>query len=247
MAPMLAAGFYEGWYRHECWYWWYVARVEILESILGGICAGGTDGRFLNVACGTGMTSERFRRFGRVIGLDHASEALSFCAARGLEHLVRADASRLPFAAGSFRVVAACDILEHLHEDQPLLDECARVLERGGWLLVTVPALDLFWTSNDDAQHQRRYSATGLARRIARAGLRLERMTYFNSLLLPLFPIHLARQWFLTGPVTSGTFIPSIPSPANRLLYRVFRWERALLRWLDLPIGISLLAVARRA
>lgn len=56
--------------------------------------------------------------------------------------LVRADARRLPFAAGQFDGFTAVSALEHVtgaHGDRQALAECARVLRPGGVGLVTVP------------------------------------------------------------------------------------------------------------
>ncbi|MBI5368533.1 MAG: class I SAM-dependent methyltransferase [Planctomycetes bacterium] len=238
--------FYAQWYHHETWYWWYSARATILESVLEGLPAARPAGRVLNIACGTGHTSERFRRFGPVVSLDYAPEALRFCAQRGLRDLVAADAARLPLCGSSVALVTACDILEHLRDDVRLLQECRRVLVPGGRALITVPALDLFWTGNDDLQHQRRYSRTELARKLRRAGLEIERLTYFNTLLLPLFPLQWMREWFFNPRITPENMIPPTPPLANGVFRAIFAAERHLLARGDLPIGVSLLAVARR-
>jgi SAM-dependent methyltransferase len=53
---------------------------------------------------------------------------------------VAADATRLPFADGSFDAVIVAEILEHVPNDTAALTEVARVLRPGGVIAVTVPA-----------------------------------------------------------------------------------------------------------
>jgi SAM-dependent methyltransferase len=52
---------------------------------------------------------------------------------------VKCDARRLPFAAGSFDLCTAWDVLEHVPDDQAMLGELSRVLRRGGHAKLSVP------------------------------------------------------------------------------------------------------------
>ncbi len=47
----------------------------------------------------------------------------------------------LPFASGSFKTVVAAEVIEHVFDTQDFVNECARVLQHGGWLAVTTPNL----------------------------------------------------------------------------------------------------------
>jgi SAM-dependent methyltransferase len=69
---------------------------------------------------------------------------------------VRANAYRLPFADGTFDVVIAAEILEHIPDDAAAIAEAVRVLRPGGRLAVTVPR---WWPERicwalSDAYHQ---------------------------------------------------------------------------------------------
>jgi ubiquinone/menaquinone biosynthesis C-methylase UbiE len=46
---------------------------------------------------------------------------------------------KLPFDDHSFDSVSMLDVLEHIHEQEPILKECHRVLRVGGKLIITVP------------------------------------------------------------------------------------------------------------
>jgi SAM-dependent methyltransferase len=56
-------------------------------------------------------------------------------------HAVQADGCRLPFADGSFSVVFAFDVLEHVRDDRSLLQSVARVLAPGGCVWLSTPSV----------------------------------------------------------------------------------------------------------
>ena len=51
------------------------------------------------------------------------------------------DATRLPFADGTFDRIIASEVLEHIADDEAAMGELARVLRPGGTMAVTVPTL----------------------------------------------------------------------------------------------------------
>jgi SAM-dependent methyltransferase len=55
---------------------------------------------------------------------------------------LRGDLTRLPFAARTFDVVVASDVLEHIPDDRSALAEVWRVLDTGGVAILTVPTYD---------------------------------------------------------------------------------------------------------
>lgn len=92
-------------------------------------------------------------------------------------HGVRS-AGPLPFADGSFDVVCAFEVLEHIPDDDTVIHELARVLRPGGALFFSVPVDPNLWTGFDDAcGHVRRYVASDLTARLAALGLSVERWT----------------------------------------------------------------------
>ena len=85
-------------------------------------------------------------------------------------------AARLPFGAATFHLVVACEVLEHVTDDQTALAEIARVLRPDGVFIFSVPLHAHLWTRHDDlVGHQRRYEPTQLVRFLAAQGLRVER------------------------------------------------------------------------
>jgi len=80
-------------------------------------------------------------------------------------------------------------VIEHLEDPSPLLEECRRVLDPVGQLVVTVPAYSWLWSSADDlAGHWRRYTSASLAGELREAGYQVSTCTYrMASLVIPMF------------------------------------------------------------
>jgi len=97
----------------------------------------------LDAGCGVGYGAARLAVVARrVVGLDIAGAAIDSArrrySASSLEFL-RGDCRRLPFPDGSFDLVVAFEVIEHLEEWEKLLAESRRVLVSGGELIVSTP------------------------------------------------------------------------------------------------------------
>jgi SAM-dependent methyltransferase len=83
-----------------------------------------------------------------------------------------ASATSLPFSADTFDVVCAFDIVEHVDEDEKVLQELVRVLRPGGTLVLSVPLYAKRWTPFDAmCGHVRRYEPEILRQRLNNLGL----------------------------------------------------------------------------
>ncbi|MFD3332027.1 class I SAM-dependent methyltransferase [Streptomyces sp. NPDC058700] len=93
----------------------------------------------LDLACGTGLVTERLTRPGlRVHGADAAHAMLRVAAARVPGRVVRADARRLPLPDASLDAVCAVWLLHLVPFTAEIVAEAARVLRPGGVLIATV-------------------------------------------------------------------------------------------------------------
>lgn len=92
----------------------------------------------LDLGCGTaGLVVAAARKGFAATGVDAALRRLIIAGARLREarvgaRLVCANAEHLPFAEGSFRVVTAVDLMEHVAEPAQVFGECRRVIEPRG-------------------------------------------------------------------------------------------------------------------
>ena len=128
-------------FRVEQSHWWYTGRRQILSGFLEDICRRVTDRRprILDVGCGTGANLLMLSKFGDAEGVDLSEDALAFCRERGLENVKLGAAEKLPYDDGTFDLVTALDVVEHLDDDLGGLSEMRRVLRPGGRVLLFVP------------------------------------------------------------------------------------------------------------
>lgn len=235
-------------YRLEDSHWWFVARRDLVVKALRRLLRRlrSRQPRILDMGCGTGGTLERVRPLGRVIGLDVEPLALSFCRERGHHELVCGSATALPFDDGSFDIVLALDVLEHIADHEAAAREIARVLAPGGHALVTVPAYRSLWSRHDIAlMHHRRYRASEVRRLLTRATLTPTHLTYTVSALLPVvWAVRMLQRLRPDAPARADA-VPTRPL-LNRLLRGWMNLESRIALRLRLPFGVTVFAVARK-
>jgi SAM-dependent methyltransferase len=226
-------------------HWWYRARRDILADVIRREIPLPAPARILEVGCGTGHNLAMLGRFGQVDGVELDAPARALAERRSGRQILD---SRLPELAGiedgAYDLVAALDVVEHVDEDRASLKGMADKLKPDGRILVTVPMHPWMWTAHDVVHHhKRRYTARGLRQAIEGAGLRVDLLSPFNSLL---FPLAAAARLVgkATGKQSSDDALP--PAPVNKLFETIFGLERHLVGRLPLPTGVSLLAIARR-
>ncbi len=93
----------------------------------------------------------------------------------------QASVQALPFADGSFDLLCALDIIEHVDDDGAALAEIARVAAPGAVLLLSSPLHPAWWTPFDDfVGHRRRYEPPQLLALLGRHGFVVERSAAFG-------------------------------------------------------------------
>ena len=227
-------------------HFWFNGRNALIASAVGRHFPQART--FLEVGCGTAQVTGALQRACPTLSFT-ASEVLreglvvAERKAPGVE-LVQADVHDLPWE-DEFDIVGAFDVLEHVADHAAAARQLAKVVKPGGGVIVTVPQHQWLWSPLDDySHHQRRYSRTALAALLTGAGLRVERVTSFVSLLLPvLIASRLAQRRRPVDP--HGEY--QLSRLGNWVGNRMMSAERALIRaGVSLPAGGSLLAIARR-
>jgi SAM-dependent methyltransferase len=151
----------------------------------------------------------------------------------------------MPFRS-SLDVVCAFDVIEHISDDDRVLEEMNRILRGRGGIVLTVPQHRFLWSPADAAAgHARRYGVQELAAKARRAGFDVVFQTSFVSLLLPVMYLSRVRCR------RSGNYDLAGELKVHLVLNRLFRLVSAveggaIRRGIRFPAGGSQLLVAVR-
>lgn len=216
-------------------HWWFREKRNILARELRRL---GPPGRALDIGAAGGGNSRVLLELGwQTVAGDLSETAVAIARGWGLD-AVHADVRDLPWDSGTFDLVTAFEILEHIDEDHVAAAEIFRVLRPGGTALITVPADMRLWSAHDEAvDHVRRYSRPGLTRVAEDAGLVIDELWSWNVLLRPIVALRRRRS-------TGSDIDDPPPAPINAFLGGILVAERYLpVKSLD---GVSLILRAHR-
>jgi SAM-dependent methyltransferase len=157
----------------------YFARRGLLRAVRA--LAPELRGRVLDVGCGS-RPYEHLVAAREYVGLELDTAENR---GRGKADLFY-DGRTLPFADAAFDAVICNQVLEHVFEPDAFVGELARVLRRGGRLLLTVPFV---WDEHEQPRDYARYSSFGLAALLSRHGLRVLRQEKTAADVTALFQL----------------------------------------------------------
>jgi SAM-dependent methyltransferase len=154
----------------------------------------------------------------------------------------------LPFGCNSFDVVVLCDVLCHssIPDKSVALKEMHRVLRPGGLVFLNLPAYQWLLSSHDRAYRQdRRFTRGAVLALLRGTGFEPVTATYWNTFL---FPAAVAvRVWRKFARTEVSDLAAGFSHPASGPVGALLGVERALVRRVALPFGLSVLAVGRKA
>lgn len=217
-------------------FWFQIRKKWIYDKISKFISP---PAKVLEVGCGTGNVSSFLAEKGYVVtGYEYYREAINM-AWPGFKK-VQGDANNLPFKENCFDIVGLFDVIEHFNDDASPLKEVMRVVKKGGMVVITVPAREELWSYIDEkALHKRRYTKEMLKQIFSEVGLALLLLEYmFMSLYFPM------KRLRGKNKKTNNQF--KINRFVNTLLKIIFNFESLISICLPLPVGTSIIAVARK-
>lgn len=216
--------------------WWYRGRHMALQSILGRYTQ--EKGAVLDVGAGYGAMFTFLSKYGVVSAYEVYPDCIAACVKRGYRTVLSSKVE-LAQSLEQFSLVGAFDVIEHVENDTEIMLAIQKLLSPGGLFVATVPAHQFLFGKYDvDAHHFRRYSKKSLMKLLQGAGFEVVYLGYWNFLLF--FPAALLRVVGLggTSALTPNLFL-------DRIFGLLVYFESLLLRVTSLPIGMSLVVVAR--
>lgn len=249
-------------YNLEKEHWWFCGKRNLINILInkylhstvreidarGSRLQGGNRPILIDIGCGTGQMLQELRRYGDAIGCDINMEALTFCVKRGRLPMIAASAEAVPFVKESVNLVCMLDVLYHkwIRNDLIALKQTYTILKPGGILILTDAAFQFLYSGHDRAAFVRhRYTKQEMKEKLLQAGFIVRKLSYYNCFLFPIAAsIRIFKKYIRAGNAFSDLF--RLPSFLNTLLKKIMFVEGTLLNTLNLPLGLSVVAVAQK-
>lgn len=203
----------------------------------------------LEIGCGSGYVLEGIRAVlphAQLTATEIYSYGLAYAARRisSPSQFLQMDARQRPFKS-EFDLIGAFDVLEHIEEDQRVVQNMRFALKPGGGLMLTVPQHPWLWSKVDEqACHKRRYKRKQLSSQLQQEGFDILLDTSFMFLLLPLMLMQ--RLWGSRKSSYDPSRELALPKSIDRLFEAFLEMERRIIKMgFKFPIGGSRLVVAR--
>jgi SAM-dependent methyltransferase len=227
-------------------HWWFVGRRKILQAIISSLNLT-RDARILELGSGTGGNFSLLSRYGRLTAVEKEDIAREI--SRGQSADVEIIAGELPnnisLPRGKFDLICLFDVLEHIEDDVTTMRLVKDLLAQDGVAMITVPAYKALYGPHDiKLHHKRRYEANELRKLLLQSGLQIDSFSFINAALLPLAFLARWLDNFLKRQEAMGAKMP--PNWLNTILGSIFGAEAHIIKRMNLPFGLSLLAVVRR-
>lgn len=228
-------------------HWWFVARRKIIRSVIKRLSLPKRC-KILEIGCGTGGNLLLLSAYGSVDAIEMNENAVSI-AREKYGDKARIFHGCLPGVpqdlVNQYDLICMFDVLEHIEDDHCALREVKSMLNSNGRLLLTVPAHNWLWGRHDEfLHHKRRYTMQKLKLSLNAGGLIPIQASYFNFWLFPIVALGRIYDKIFKPNSPTGTKIP--PAGLNCLLQSIFASEKWLLNVTQIPVGVSLLAIAKK-
>lgn len=231
------------WRRH----WWWQSRRRFVLQHIHRIARRSPIDQVLDIGCGDGLMFDDLSRFGEPWGLEPDEQLLT--PDGPYRDRIEVGEFNADFQPGrTFDLILMLDVLEHIDDDAAALAQVHSLLNPGGCLLLTVPALPMLWSRHDVAnRHYRRYTRSHLRQRLQEAAFEVDQLGYyFGWTVGPMLMRRLlspARKDSANG----DDYAVSVPvQPVNMAMFTLACMEHRVTPSSGLPLGSSLYAVARR-
>lgn len=227
-------------------HWWFVTKKKIVLDTINIHLSKHPETKVLDIGCGSGLMLNALEDVGQTFGVDMSDDAINFSKEifnGKVEMGFLPD--HIPYEENFFDLITALDVIEHVDRDIDSLKTIRSRLVSDGKAVITVPAYMFLWSAFDEMnEHRRRYTLTELKTKLVQAGFTVEKISYFNTLLFPaVFVVRMLNK-ILNRDGASDVDMPS--RPLNFMLEKIFGIEKYLLRFANLPFGVSILAVVRK-
>lgn len=227
-------------------HWWFVTKKEIVLDFIDRYLSGNADRQVLDIGCGSGLMLNALEDVGEAFGMDMSDDAISFSKEIFDGNVKKGSLpNQIPYEEDFFDLITALDVVEHIEQDVDSLRVIRSLLTPSGKAVITVPAYMFLWSAFDDMnEHKRRYTLTELNAKLEAAGFTVDKISYYNTLLFPIVFVVRMLNNILKRDGSSDLDMPG--KFLNAVLRKIFGIEKHLLKFVNLPFGVSIIAVVRK-
>lgn len=232
--------------EQEARHWYYVGKRDAVRYWIERYGALSREKVLLDCGAGTGLFAKSLGASCQVRVLDSHPESLKILKRRfNSEQILEGSCQSIPLPDRSVDVLTALDVLEHLEDDAAAVAEFQRVLNPGGVIVATVPAMMCLWSDWDEALHHfRRYRRHSFLQLFSPLYWDDIHTNYTNVLAFPL--VWALRRLRRGGGGASRRAEDVVPPAWINAILREMFVRTATMRHVRFPFGVSLILAARR-
>jgi SAM-dependent methyltransferase len=215
--------------------------IELITSLVKGE-------KVLEIGCGNGVLLEKLQNKGKkVLGIEPNSDLIDISKKNNpnlnIKQGFAEDLNRL--IDDKFDVILMIDVLEHIENDEALLDDLSKFLNDGGEIIFVVPAYQFLHGVRDkNIGHFRRYSKKTLTKLLNKKDFNVSKSFYWN--MLGFFPYFISEKIF-KKPLETDLRSSNKLSFFKRLLSRmIFFWFKYFENKINFGFGLSLICIAKK-
>lgn len=225
--------------------WWFVTRNDLVIYFIEKYKNKNKEIKIVDIGCGPGNMLLYLKRYGfkNLYGVENNMEFIKKLESYKDIVIDKNDAGNTSFDSNLFDVAILSDVLEHIEDENEVIREIHRILKNDGIVILFVPAFMFMWSYHDLINgHKRRYTKREILERF-KNGFKILKISYWNFFLfLPVVFIRLFKKVF---KIKESDFY-KLNKINNAILKNILFFENFLLRYVNLPFGVSLFLVAKK-
>jgi 2-polyprenyl-3-methyl-5-hydroxy-6-metoxy-1,4-benzoquinol methylase len=219
-------------------HWWFKARILIFESLIKTFCKNEKI-NILDYGCGVGSNINMLKDFGKVDVFEPHHQTAQYVKKKFKIKII----NRIKI---KYDLIILTDVIEHIKNEEIVIAKLVNSLKKNGHLFITVPAFQILFSSKDKTlHHYRRYNTQSLKKLITDKKSKIVKLSYFNFFLFtPIAFLILVYKIFNIKFINKAETVPL--HIINYIMYKIFSFEKFILKLINFPFGLSLLMIIKK-